>query len=115
MTDENTENQEIWMVVGAMSWGKSDNFRDAFTNWLKNVSISSYVPCEVGIHRFTGTFDPKLVTIDGMGGLEFPRAAKWVKRERFAVTRKMADAYNAWSYLCDDIEYSADFDKVFAE
>lgn len=121
MTDTATETKpeiETWIVVGEMSWGKGDDFREAFTNWFKHARPREAT--KANIYRFVGRHDAKDVWVDDFGTLYGPKkelGGEMTKLDGFEVTKKMVEAYSAWDWLCDDIEYggNAQFAKAFDE
>lgn len=99
------EEIEVWLVIGEMSWARGDCFHEAFTNWMKHAHLSH--PGKCNIWRFDGRIEAKEVYVDDFGTLYGPKAdrAKHTKLEGFEVTKKMIEAYSAWDWMCQDIEY----------
>lgn len=111
------EEIEVWIVVGDMSWGRGDDFKDAISTWMKHARPQQATKCS--IFRFDGRIEPKEVYVDDFGQLYGPNAerAKMTKCEAFEVTKKMIEAYSAWDWLIDDIQYggNAQFSAAFDE
>lgn len=104
---------ETWVVVGEMSWGKGDDFKEAFSNWFKHARPRGATKCNVC--RFDGPHEAKEVYVDDFGCLYGPSKdkVKFTKLEAFPVTTQMIEAYSAWDWLCDDIAYGGN--KQFAD
>lgn len=111
------EEIEVWIVVGEMSWGRGEDFKDAFTNWMVHARPNGGAKCS--IFRFEGRIEAKEVYVNDFGQLYGPKAerAKMTKLEGFDVTKKMVEAYNAWNWLMDDLQYGGNkqFSDAFDE